>query len=265
MKLRKFLLQFSWKLQRALVPGLRDSQYAYRDAVAANVAGSTRWLDLGCGHHCFGAWMVKEERELLGRAASVVGLDYEFDSVRQHPGIRHKLAGDVSHLPLRDRCFNLVTANMVMEHLTDPVAALQEIRRVLKDGGILIFHTPNVLHYQFRIASLVPDSIKKRLVWWLEGRQEGDVFPTFYRINSLRAIREMAAQTGYEVREVRMLNSWPETYMLGPVVALELLAIRLLNGKRFEKWRSNIITVLQKPAAGDEAASCALDEAARRV
>lgn len=263
MKFRKLLLKFGWNIQRVLVPGLRDSQYVYKDAVDAHVTASTRWLDLGCGHHCFGAWMVREELELLGRTGRVVGLDYEFESVRKHKGIRDKLAGDVCHLPLKDSCFDVVTANMVMEHLADPAAALQEIRRVLADRGVLVFHTPNLLHYQFRIASLTPDWIKTRVVWWLEGRGQSDIFPTFYRINSAAAVQEIATQTGYEVREIRMLNSSPETYMLGPLVALELLVIRVLNGKAFEKRRSNIIAVLEKRQDRGSAALCALDTAAR--
>lgn len=246
MTIRSLFLNWGWKIQRVITPGLRDSQYEYRDAVASNVRKEIRWLDLGCGHHSFGGWMAAEEKEVLSRAGFVTGLDYEFASVRRHKTIQNKLAGDVYHLPIADGAFDLITANMVMEHFADPAAALVEIRRTLTDRGILIFHTPNILNYQFRVASLLPQWIRNKLVRLFEGRSESDVFPTHYKINSRKAIERLAAQTGYAVRTLRMVNSSPETYILGPFVFLELLIIRLLTGSRAEKYRSNIIAILEK-------------------
>jgi ubiquinone/menaquinone biosynthesis C-methylase UbiE len=45
--------------------------------------------------------------------------------------------GDVYSLDLGDRSFDVVHAHQVLQHLADPVAALVEMRRVLRPGGIL--------------------------------------------------------------------------------------------------------------------------------
>jgi SAM-dependent methyltransferase len=45
--------------------------------------------------------------------------------------------GDVYALDLADDSFDVVHAHQVLQHLTEPVAALQEARRVLRPGGLL--------------------------------------------------------------------------------------------------------------------------------
>jgi ubiquinone/menaquinone biosynthesis C-methylase UbiE len=48
--------------------------------------------------------------------------------------------GDVHDLDFPDRSFDTVTASLVFCSITDPVRALQEIHRVLRPGGRLLFH-----------------------------------------------------------------------------------------------------------------------------
>src|SRR6476469_5252573 len=45
--------------------------------------------------------------------------------------------GDVYHLDFADGTFDVVHAHQVLQHLTDPVAALREMRRVCRAGGIV--------------------------------------------------------------------------------------------------------------------------------
>lgn len=44
---------------------------------------------------------------------------------------------DVYNLPYSDECFDVVHAHQVLQHLTDPVRALVEMRRVCRTGGIV--------------------------------------------------------------------------------------------------------------------------------
>jgi ubiquinone/menaquinone biosynthesis C-methylase UbiE len=45
--------------------------------------------------------------------------------------------GNIYELPFPDRSFDAAFANHVIEHLSDPVRALKEVRRVLKPGGVV--------------------------------------------------------------------------------------------------------------------------------
>jgi SAM-dependent methyltransferase len=99
-------------------------------------------LDVGCGP---GTITV----DLAGRVAPgrVVGIDASaavVDEARTHadaagvtgPGLEFAV-GDVYALDHPDASFDVVHAHQVLQHLTDPVAALREMRRVLKPGGTL--------------------------------------------------------------------------------------------------------------------------------
>lgn len=44
---------------------------------------------------------------------------------------------DVYELPYQDGCFDVVHAHQVLQHLTDPVAALKEMGRVARRGGLV--------------------------------------------------------------------------------------------------------------------------------
>ena len=47
------------------------------------------------------------------------------------------LVGDVYQLGLADAAFDVVHAHQLVQHLADPVAALREMRRVCKPGGLV--------------------------------------------------------------------------------------------------------------------------------
>jgi SAM-dependent methyltransferase len=52
------------------------------------------------------------------------------------------VAADLTALPFRDATFDVVTALDVIEHIADDAAALGEIARVLRPGGILVATVP---------------------------------------------------------------------------------------------------------------------------
>ena len=47
------------------------------------------------------------------------------------------LVGDVYQLGFADAAFDVVHAHQLVQHLADPVAALREMRRVCKPGGLV--------------------------------------------------------------------------------------------------------------------------------
>jgi SAM-dependent methyltransferase len=244
---RQKLFRCYWKLERMMVPGLRSSQYAYYETVQTHLNGRKKWLDLGCGHHIFATWMEDEQAELARRADFMVGLDYDLPSLKKNAVIRNVAVADVCNAPLRSGAFEMITANMVVEHLEDPPRSLTEIRRMLKPGGLFIFHTPNYQNYIIFIASLVPDFIKKKIVHFLEGREEADIFPTHYRLNTPAAIEKVAEQSGFKLVELRVENTSAVIGSLGPLAVFELFIIKLLSYEPLRNFRPDIVAVLQNP------------------
>ena len=92
----------------------------------------------------------------------------------------------------------------------------------------------------------MPQFIKNRLVWLLEGRGSNDIFPAAYKINTATQIEQIGARCGFRVIEIRMVNSTAVAAMLFPIAILELILIRLLETRVLQSYRTNIIAVLRK-------------------
>ena len=244
--LRRRLMRMTWAIQRHVLPGLRYSQFLYQEMLERLTHGDSHWLDLGCGHRMLAKGRLSQEKELVGRARRVVGIDYDLPSLRQHQSISELVRGSVDQLPFKEQRFDLVSANMVVEHLAAPVEQFREIRRVLRPGGRFVFHTPNRRGYTVRMARLVPEGLKSRLVRLIEGRAAADVFPTFYRANTTADVAEAARQAGLVVEDIRLVATAPEFAALPPVALFELLWIRLLLKRPLRQLRTNLLVVLRR-------------------
>jgi len=94
-----------------------------------------RLLDVGCGPGTITADFARR----LGPSA-VLGIDASADVIaeaqRDHPGVSFA-TGDVYRLDFSEAAFDIVHAHQVLQHLADPVAALKEMRRIVRPGGIV--------------------------------------------------------------------------------------------------------------------------------
>jgi len=92
-------------------------------------------LDVGCGPGTMTADFA--QRLNPGR---VCGIDSAPDAVeaarRDHAGVEFA-RGDVYSLEFEGASWDIVHAHQVLQHLSDPSAALKEMRRVLRPGGIV--------------------------------------------------------------------------------------------------------------------------------
>ncbi len=114
------------------------------------VGGSKRVLDVGCATGYLA-------QALTARGCSVSGL--EFDPVAAEEARSHLdrlVIGDLEALDLAetfgDEPFDVVVFGDVLEHLRDPLAALRNARRVLRERGSIVASIPNVAHGSVRLA-----------------------------------------------------------------------------------------------------------------
>ncbi len=255
--IRQAFDRFFWKATRALAPGLVNAQHPYLAKLDDLVAPDTRWLDIGCGHQLVPEWIKQSherERELVRRAKLVVGIDLDLPSMRGHRTIEQLVLASADDLPFADGSFDLITANMVVEHIEHPQRVLSEICRVLSPGGTFLFHTPNRLNPFMAAGALAPQGLKNRVIAFLEDRDEDDVFPTHYRLNRTRDIRRLAEAAALNAADVRLVESSPVMLMLPPLMLAELVCIRLTRADWLKQGRSNIIAALRKPAEAAPAA-----------
>jgi ubiquinone/menaquinone biosynthesis C-methylase UbiE len=183
---------------------------------------------------------------MTAKVAATFGLDPDLVSLRDNRFVQCRVQGDSGALPFAANSFDLLTANMVVEHVADPAALLSEAARVLKPKGFFLFHTPNSLSYATLTARIVPESLKVGLIRYLEGRRGEDVFPTLYRMNTPSQVKELAVAAGFAIVDLKRTESSAQAVMLGPIVLLELLWIRMLRFRALSNLRSNLIVILQK-------------------
>lgn len=244
--LRTALYTFYFRAEKRIAPRLRSSQYDYYDALRAQLTESSRWLDLGCGHQVFADWMTGEQDTVVRSSRLVAGIDLDWEGLRKHPSIHRRVFGDLARLPFTPGSWDVISANMVMEHVDDPAAVLRDVHRSLAPNGAFVFHTPSVYHWGTLLARSLPEGVKKRLIRFLEGRVEADVFKTHYRINTATAVRQLASRCGFDVDHLSHVNSSATLKMLGPIVLLELAYIRLIEHPRLAPLRSGLVVTLRK-------------------
>jgi ubiquinone/menaquinone biosynthesis C-methylase UbiE len=68
-------------------------------------------------------------------SGTVVAVDRALGMVSRVPPVTARVAADACQLPFRDESFDVVVVAFVLFHVPDPVAALMQVRRVLRAGG----------------------------------------------------------------------------------------------------------------------------------
>lgn len=95
-------------------------------------------LDLGCGDGTFAQATFSEPLDFgIDPSAHAVG---EARQRGMHCDLR---VGEGGKLPYADGQFATVLSNSVVEHIPDIDGTLEEVRRVLRPGGLFVFTTPS--------------------------------------------------------------------------------------------------------------------------
>lgn len=135
-----------------------------------------RVLDLGCRSGAL-------TRHFL-EGNEVVGLDVDPAALAKAAelGIEPVQANVEERLPFGDGSFDAVVAGELLEHLQFPDALVEEIRRVLRPGGVFVGSVPNAFRVQTRLR-------------FLRGKPPEDD-PTHLRMFSPDAMRALLAGFG---------------------------------------------------------------------
>ena len=166
--------------------------------------GPLRLLDVGAGFGVIGQAVANE----LGAECIQVDLKNELYS-----GTGTVVLGSGEFLPFRDRTFDLVIANHVIEHVSDQEAFLTGIRRVLKGDGLCYLATPNKYglfepHYRVPLLSWLPKPLADGLV-----RRVGR--GPFYQVQPLSRtnLRRLTRTAGFDVEDLTVeVVSHPRRY-----------------------------------------------------
>ncbi|MBI2712655.1 MAG: methyltransferase domain-containing protein [Bdellovibrio sp.] len=162
-----------------------------KEYLLSRIGKGKRVLDVGCLGGRISKVIQDQNNEVWG-----VEVNANAAAVAEKRGIQVKVANVEDGLPFENSSFDVVNAGEVVEHLYDTKFFFQESHRVLKEGGILIFTTPNLNSIENRIRILLggyPSMI---------GAYPEDHFGDHVRIFNLEKIEELCFQTGFKVEDV---------------------------------------------------------------
>jgi SAM-dependent methyltransferase len=180
---------------------------AYAALISEHLGPETIWLDAGCGWRLLEDDMDPLEDWLVDHRRVVIGMDY---SVTSHRNITRLVEGSLYALPFANSSLDLVTCNMVVEHLDHPARAFAEVARCLRWGGALVIKTPNLLNYGIvanAVASrIMPEKWRLGLVRSSDGRQPEDVFPVRYKANTMHILVRLLNAAGLQIHKAIALH-----------------------------------------------------------
>lgn len=165
--------------------------YSFVKAIMLRLS-ARKVLDFGAGRGALALDSRSVWRRHLSdlRAAGAHVTAYDIDPVvRDHTASHEQIVGS-SHtpLPFASSHFDIIVSDMTFEHIEHPADTAAELLRVLKPGGYICARTPNKFGYPTIVAAAVPNWLHARLLHSVQpDRMAGDVFLTFYKINSRAA------------------------------------------------------------------------------
>lgn len=130
-----------------LLRWVREKHHRDRYAIVRSLIDGrgSALLDVGCGPPS----ETMEDGSFLRFLGRGVGVDLERRTL-PFPFVQ----GRIEALPFRSGRFDVVTCIEVIEHVDEPARALDELARVVRDGGTVILTTPNN-HLVFRLMWFV--------------------------------------------------------------------------------------------------------------
>jgi len=113
-------------------------------------------LDVGCGNGSLVFKAKDKFSEIYGIDISSSRID-EAKKIALEKNINHinfSVCNIDEKINFSDKMFDAVTCIAVIEHVFDPYFVVNEINRVLKDGGIFIAQVPNIAYIKQRVKLL---------------------------------------------------------------------------------------------------------------
>jgi len=155
------------------------------DYLRTYLTPGTSLLDVGCGPGTLTADLARLVAP--GRVVGVDAAEEVLDTARAHSadeGVTvDYLVANAYELPFEDATFDIVHAHQLLQHLSDPLAAIREMRRVTKPGGLVAAR----------------DSDYAAMAW----------YPEFDGLTEWNLLyHEVTAAHGYEADAGRRLFAW---------------------------------------------------------
>lgn len=151
---------------------------------------SVRVLDAGCGRQLY---------LRLPADAHIVGIDVSEAQLEQNTSVDERIVGDIETFPLAREGFDVVVCWDVLEHLRRPRAALDNLSRAVRQGGLLVIGGPNVLSFKGLVTWLTPFWAHR--LWYRLHRSSRRPFRTYRRVATQPMVIQSWAREHFQATE----------------------------------------------------------------
>ena len=172
----------------------QDGTIDFYSRISCLIDKNSRVLDLGAGR---AAWFEDEckyrrdLRFLKGKVKEVIACDVDKEVLSNKTADKILLMKN-NIIPAENECFDLVIADFVLEHIENVPGFIDEINRVLKPGGWFSARTPHEFNLVAIFARIIKNKYHAKFLNFIQpDRKEKDIFPTYYRLNTLRKISKL--------------------------------------------------------------------------
>ncbi|MEI8061491.1 MAG: class I SAM-dependent methyltransferase [Candidatus Berkelbacteria bacterium] len=178
-----------------------DSTIAFYSHINSIIKNNFQILNIGCGRGIFQDDKIAFRRDLQkfkGRVKKVTGIDVD-PAAKNNPDLDEFKLIEKNIFPIRSNSIDLCICDFVVEHVENPALFFKECQRVLKKAGYLFIRTTNIWGYIGIAALLIPNKKHPEIIKKIQsGRTEIDIFPKYYRANSLLRLSNLLKKNNFE-------------------------------------------------------------------
>ena len=153
---------------------------------------SPKIIDLGCGDGANLKWLSEFTNDLYGTDYNFLRLNRAQNNLSNWNFSAKLFLVNILHIPFKENFFDIVFFNHVIEHIENDFLALQNIYKMTKKGGVVIFGTPNEGAFFWQLAYKIEPKIKK-----------STDHVQFYTANSFC---ELAKKAGFKIKHVEHMG-----------------------------------------------------------
>ena len=148
------------------VPGEIWYEHWHRYHFVAPLVAGREVLDIACGYGYGSALLARRAKHVTGGDISSEAIEHARVRYAATANVEFRLA-DCAALPFADASFDAVVSFETIEHIAAQDIFLDEVRRVLRPGGLVILSCPNKVEYtdkrgttnEFHVRELYRDQL----------------------------------------------------------------------------------------------------------
>lgn len=171
-----------------------DGTIDFYSRINCLINNDSKVLDYGAGR---GYWAEdksvfrKQTRNLKGKVKIVYACDID-KAVYLNKNVDEILDMVDEKVKAQNESIDIIIADFVLEHIENPRAFFKEIDRLLKPGGWFCARTPHKYNLISIFARLIKNKFHSSFLKYVQpNRNEIDVFPTYYRLNTLKKLKKV--------------------------------------------------------------------------